>query len=340
MGKKYKLIFMLIFAVWSCVGCAGSHSLQEAGFATEEEVNDRELIVVGFSQVGTESDWRMVNTESVKTSFTEEEGFYLLFDDAQQKQEKQIKAIRNFILQEVDYIIVNPIVETGWDVVLQEAKDAGIPVIVADRMVDVKDDDLYICWLGSDMEKEGENAGLWLADYLQEQGREKEDINIVTLQGTLGSTAQIGRTEGFGRILQEHDNWHMLGMQNGDFTQTKGQEAMEYLLQTYDDIDVVISENDNMTFGAIDAIREAGKTCGSDGEIIMISFDAVGAALDSLIAGDINADFECNPLQGPGLREIIRALENGEEVEKIQYMEETYFDTTMDLEALKEERTY
>jgi simple sugar transport system substrate-binding protein len=304
------------------------------------ELAGDEAVVVGFSQIGAESDWRNANTKSVRDAFTTEDGFYLLYEDAQQKQEKQIKAIRNFILQEVDYIILNPIVETGWDTVLLEAKDAGIPVIVADRMVDVTDDSLYTCWLGTDVKAEGENAGKWLAEYLEEQGRADETIHIVTLQGTLGSTAQIGRTAGFAEVMKNHPNWKMLDMQEGDFTQAKGNEVMEAFLEEYDDIDVVISENDNMTFGAIDAIEAAGKTCGPDGDIIVISFDAVSAAFDAMIAGEINADFECNPLQGPQLKKIVETLMAGETVDKIQYMEETYFDTSMDLETIREQRVY
>lgn len=323
-----------------CTACGAEETQRDTVFVTETELPDDDGIVVGFSQIGAESDWRNANTESIKSAFTSEEGFYLLYEDAQQKQEKQVKAIRNFILQEVDYIILNPIVETGWDMVLQEARDAGIPVIVADRRVDVEDEDLYTCWFGADQEIEGENAGLWLADYLKEQGRDAEEINIVTLQGTSGSTAQIGRTAGFARVMEQHENWNMLDMQDGDFTQAKGKEVMAHFLETYQDIDVVISENDNMTFGAVDAIKQAGKTCGPEGEMIVISFDAVQAALDAMIAGDINADFECNPLQGPGLKEIILALEAGEEVEKYQCIEETYFDTSMDLEKLKEGRAY
>lgn len=301
---------------------------------------DGDLIVVGYAQVGAESDWRTANTESFKSTFTEENGYQLIFDDAQQKQENQIKAIRNFIQQEVDYIVVAPVVETGWDTVLQEAADAGIPVILSDRMMDVSDDSLYTCWVGGNFIKEGEDAGKWLADYLEAQGRGEEDINLVTLQGTIGASAQVGRTEGFGNILKEHANWNMLDMQTGEFTQAKGQEVMESFLKSYDDIDVVVCENDNMAFGAIDAIKAAGKTCGPEGDMIVISFDAVNAAFDAMIAGDLNAAFECNPLHGPRVAEIIQKLEAGEEVEKIQYVDEAYFDTSMDLEAIKATRAY
>ena len=306
---------------------------------TETEI-DENLIVVGVSQVGAESDWRIAQTNSIKESLTAENGFYMIFDNAQQKQENQIKAIRNFILQEVDYIVLDPIVMSGWDNVLQNAKEAEIPVILVDRDVEVDDDSLYVTSVVTDMVAEGRNAGYWLEDYLEKQGREDEDIQIVMLLGTEGASAQIGRTKGFTEIAGQHENWKILEQLDGDFTQAKGRESMETLLMKYDDIDVVISENDNMTFGAIDAIQDAGRSCGPGGDMIMISFDAVRAALEAMQAGEINADFECNPLQGPKLAETIKRLENGEEVEKVQYIEETYFDTTMDLETLIRGRAY
>ena len=306
---------------------------------TETEI-DENLIVVGVSQVGAESDWRIAQTNSIKESLTAENGFYMIFDNAQQKQENQIKAIRNFILQEVDYIVLDPIVMSGWDHVLQNAKEAEIPVILVDRDVEVDDDSLYVTSVVTDMVAEGRNAGYWLEDYLEKQGREDEDIQIVMLLGTEGASAQIGRTKGFTAIAGQHENWKILEQLDGDFTQAKGRESMETLLKKYDDIDVVISENDNMTFGAIDAIQDAGRSCGPGGDMIMISFDAVRAALEAMQAGEINADFECNPLQGPKLAETIKRLENGEEVEKVQYIEETYFDTTMDLETLIRGRAY
>lgn len=306
---------------------------------TETEI-DENLIVVGVSQVGAESDWRIAQTNSIKESLTAENGFYMIFDNAQQKQENQIKAIRNFILQEVDYIVLDPIVMSGWDNVLQNAKEAEIPVILVDRDVEVDNDSLYVTSVVTDMVAEGRNAGYWLEDYLEKQGREDEDIQIVMLLGTEGASAQIGRTKGFTEIAGQHENWKILEQLDGDFTQAKGRESMETLLKKYDDIDVVISENDNMTFGAIDAIQDAGRSCGPEGDMIMISFDAVRAALEAMQAGEINADFECNPLQGPKLAETIKRLENGEEVEKVQYIEETYFDTTMDLETLIRGRAY
>lgn len=331
---------ILCLALW-LMSCGGRASGDEQGYLREEELPiDSNAIVVGLSQVGSESDWRIANTESIKRTFTEENGYFLIFDDAQQKQENQLKAMRNFILQDVEYIILDPIVETGWDAVLEEAKAAKIPVIIMDRKVQVQDESLYTCWVGSNFEEQGRKAGEWLAQYLTERGRKNNTIHMVTLQGNLGSTAQIGRTEGFTQILEQHENWNMLERRDGDFTQTKGEEVMADFLKIYSDIDVVISENDNMTFGAIEAIEEAGKTCGPEGEIVIISFDAASAALEAMKNGKINVDFECNPELGPMVSEVIQKLEQGEAVEKYQYVEETYFDPTMDLETLIPKRTY
>ncbi|MCI8531932.1 MAG: ABC transporter substrate-binding protein [Lachnospiraceae bacterium] len=340
MKKKIKCVIRFLISAFILGGCTGKQNVQESSQLYDETVRGDGYIVVGFSQVGSESDWRIGNTESFRSIFTEENGYYLLFEDGQQKQENQLKSIRNFILQEVDYIILDPIVETGWDAVLQEAKDAGIPVILADRSVKVEDEDLYTCWVGSNFHEEGRRAGEWLLDYLEEQGRSEETINIVTLQGTIDSSAQIGRTEGFKSILDTQANWNMMEYQSADFTQAKGKEVMSYFLEKYDDIDVLVSENDNMTFGAVEAIREAGRTCGPDGEIIILSFDSVRAAMEAMLQGEIHVDFECNPILGPKVEEIIRRLEKGEAVEKIQYVEEQYFDTSMDLEKIMETRTY
>ncbi len=282
------------------------------------------LITVGYAQVGAESDWRTANTKSFKDTFTEANGYKLIFDDAQQKQENQIKAIRNFIQQGVDYIVLAPVVETGWETVLGEAKQAGIPVILSDRMVSVTDDSLYTCWVGGNFLKEGHDAGDWLANHLKKLNRDTEEINIVLLQGTIGASAQVGRTQGFEEKLAEHSNWKLLAKQTGEFTQTKGQEVMESFLKAYPKIDVVVAENDNMAFGAIDAIKAVGKVPGKD--IIIVSYDAVKAAFESMIKGDMNCSVECNPLHGPRVAEIIKQLEEGKNVDKIQYVAELVYD--------------
>lgn len=302
------------------------------GLDTEEMAGHDGCIVVGYAQVGSESDWRTTNTQSFKI-FYGRKRLLSDFEDGQQKQENQVKAIRNFILQDVDYIILDPVVETGWEAVLEEAKEAGIPVILSDRTVEVGDESLYSCWVGSNFCEEGIKAGEWLENYLKEQGREDETIHLVTLQGTSGSSAQIGRSDGL-KNIKKHSDWVMLEKQSGDFTQAKGQEVMEDFLEKYDDIDVVISENDNMTFGVIDALEAAGKKMGTDGDVIVISFDAVKDALTVMQDEKIMADFECNPLTAPLVEQTIRHMENGEEVDKVQYVEEGYFDYTMDLKSI------
>ncbi len=296
-----------------------------------------ETITVGFSQVGAESDWRTANTESMKSTFSEENGYELIFDDAQQKQENQLTAIRNFIQQEVDYILLAPVTETGWDTVLQEAKDADIPVIIVDRMVDVSDDSLYTTWIGTDSLLEGRKAAEWLNAYTTAKGIDAKDVNIVDIQGTIGSTAQIGRSKGLEEGVDNY-GWNLLAQQSGEFTQAKGQEVMESMLKQYDNINVVYCENDNEAFGAIDAIEAAGKTVGSDianGEIMVMSFDTTNAGLTDTLAGKIACDVECNPLHGPRAEELIKALEAGEEVEKLNYVDEEIFATDDTVDKVK-----
>ena len=294
------------------------------GFAKSKKKDTKKLITVGYAQVGAESDWRTANTESFKSTFTEANGYKLIFDDAQQKQENQIKAIRNFIQQDVDYIVVAPVVETGWETVLQEAKKAGIPVILSDRQMKLSDDSLYTAWVGGNFLKEGQDSVDWLNKYVKKIGKDNQDLNIVLIQGTIGSSAQVGRTKGITEGLAKNPKYHLLAKQTGEFTQAKGQEVMESFLKAYPNIDVVFCENDNEAFGAIDAIKAAGKKPGKD--IIIISFDAVHEAFNRMIAGEINCACECNPLHGPRVAEIIQKLQKGEKVDKTQYVVEGVFD--------------
>ncbi len=292
---------------------------------------DSDLVVVGFSQLGSESDWRTANTKSIQNVLTEENGFSLIFRNGRQSQENQIKDVRSFIFQEVDYILIAPDIETGWDTVLTEAKEAGISVIIVDRMIDTKDGSLYIASVGTDKYAEGSKAGKWLEQYLDKKSKANSkqntnSINIVVLEGTLNSTAQLGRSNGFNNIAAMHRNWNILAHESGEFTKAKGKEVMVKYLQQFDDIDVLVSQNDDMTFGAIEAIQEAGLTCGINGDIVVISFDAVSEAFDKMEKGLINVDIECNPLQGPLIADIIRRLEKGERVDKVSYVDEKVFE--------------
>jgi len=199
-------------------------------------------------------------------------------------------------------------------------------------MMDVSDDSLYTAWVGGNFLKEGQDGVKWLNDYVKKNGMANEELNIVLLQGTIGSSAQVGRTKGILEGIDANPKFKLLAKQTGEFTQAKGQEVMESFLKAYPDIDVVFAENDNMAFGAIDAIKAVGKKPGKD--IIIISFDAVHEAFNRMIAGEINCSVECNPLHGPRVAEIIQKLERGERVDKIQYVVEEVFDTSNAKEVL------
>ena len=298
---------------------AASGETEAASGETEAAGNTGDVITVGFSQVGAESDWRTANSESMKSTFSTENGYNLIFDDDQQKQENQIAAIRNFIQQEVDYIVLAPVTESGWDTVLQEAKDAEIPVIIVDRMVNVSDDSLYTAWVGSNFKLEGQKACEWLKQYAA--AKNMSEVNIVDIQGTIGASAQIGRTEALNEAV-EANGWNLLAQQTGEFTQAKGQEVMESMLKQYDNINVVYCENDNEAFGAIEAIKAAGKTVGPDGDILVMSFDTTKQGITDTLSGDIIVNTECNPLHGPRVEQIIKQLQAGETPEKQAYVEE------------------
>ena len=325
--KKRKVLAVLLCAAMTAalaVGCGGSKGSDSSDKSSDSSSSSDDVITVGFSQVGAESDWRTANSQSMKDTFSKENGYDLIFDDAQQKQENQITAIRNFIQQEVDYILLAPVTETGWDTVLQEAKDADIPVIIVDRMVDVSDDSLYTTWIGTDALCEGRKAAEWLNGFAEAKGIAASDIHIADIQGTIGSTAQIGRTEGLEEAAKEY-GWNIVAQQTGEFTQAKGQEVMESMLKQHDNINVVYCENDNEAFGAIDAIEAAGKTVGPDGDILVMSFDTTNAGLTDTLSGKIICDTECNPLHGPRVEEIIKKLEDGKDVDKKAYVEEEMF---------------
>ncbi|MBQ8306300.1 MAG: ABC transporter substrate-binding protein [Blautia sp.] len=294
----------------------------------EVAVNERGILTVGYVKIGSESDWRIACNKSMDETFTRENGYSLLVNDAQQKHEKQVKAVREFISQEVDYILLDPIVETGWAASLEEAAEAGIPVIVFDREIDAGESVSYTVWLGSDFYLEGQRACAWLEAFLEEQGFEGP-LQIVHIQGTIDSSAQLGRTRALDEALQAHPEWKLLDRQPGEFTTAKGKEVMvDMLARLGDQIQVVYCENDNEAYGAIDAIREAGRTVGTDlagGEILVLSFDATHAGLQMTMDGQIAVNTECAPEYGPLLSQLIQQLEQGEEPEWKQYVREAQF---------------
>jgi len=250
-------------------------------------------IVLGFSQVGKESDWRTANTESIKTA-AHEAGIELIFRDAEQRQENQIKAIREFIGMNVDAIAFSANVESGWGEVLHEAKAAGIPLFIIDRPVDEKDESLWVTLMGSDFLEEGRRAAQWLVNYLNTD----KLVKIVELQGTVGSAPAIDRKIGFEEVLKDYPNYRIIHSESGDFFRSIGEDVMRKILKELkaknETFDVLFAHNDDMALGAIKAMEEAGMRPGRD--VIIVSVDAIRDALKAMIAGKLNCSVECTPL--------------------------------------------
>jgi len=301
-------------AALACSALLGGCQKKESAGAEQHE------IVLGFSQIGAESEWRTANTNSIRSAASDA-GIRLKFSDAQQKQENQIKALRSFIAQRVDVIAFSPVVETGWETVLREAKAAAIPVIVTDRAVDVPDESLYVTLLGSDFVEEGRKAGRWLLENTKDR---KGDINIVELQGTVGSAPANDRKRGFLEIIAADPRYKVIRSQTGDFTRARGKEVMEAFLKADGKrINVLYAHNDDMAIGAIQAIEEAGLKPGQD--ILIISVDGVKGAFEAMMAGKLNVTVECNPLLGPQLVAAVKDVVAGKPVPRRIVTEESIF---------------
>ena len=315
---------LLTLGVAACGGSSGSTAAGGGGGS--------EALTLGFAQVGAESGWRTANTKSIQDSAAAA-GVNLKFSDGQQKQENQIKAIRSYIQQKVDVIAFSPVVTTGWDTVLQEAKRANIPVILTDRAVDTPDQTLYKTFLGSDFVAEGKKAGDWLV------GQEKTasgPVNIVQLEGTTGSAPAIDRTKGFAASIAANPNLKVVASQTGDFTRSGGKQVMEAFLKSQPKIDVVYAQNDDMGLGAIEAIQAAGKVPGKDMKIITV--DAVKDGMQALADGKINFIVECSPLLGPQLMDLAKKVKDGQTVPARVLTEETTFDQAAAQAALPERK--
>ncbi|MFC6488033.1 galactofuranose ABC transporter, galactofuranose-binding protein YtfQ [Nitratireductor sp. GCM10026969] len=288
---------MLSRKVWLGAAALASMALMASGAAAQ---------TIGFSQIGSESGWRAAETTLTRQE-AEKRGIDLKFADAQQKQENQIKALRSFIAQGVDAILLAPVVATGWDSVLEEAQEAEIPVVLLDRMVDAPDD-LYLTAVGSDLVHEGRVAGEWLVEAVN-----GEDCNIVELQGTTGSSPAIDRKNGFEEAISGHDNLTIIRSQTGDFTRTKGKEVMESFLKAEGggtNICALYAHNDDMAVGAIQAIKEAGLKPGED--ILVVSIDAVPDIFTAMAAGEANATVELTPnMAGPAFDALEAYLNDG-----------------------------
>ena len=279
-----------------------------------------DLVTVGFAQVGHESDWRTANTQNFQDVFSAENGYELSFVDCDNQHDAQIEAVRSFIAQELDYIILAPIQSAGWDVVLQEAQDAGIPVIIADREIEA-DASMYDAWVGTNTTNEGITAGNWLAEYLGDA-----EANILVIEGSVGASAAIGRTNGFNSVAETMENWTILDSQSGDFTQEGGQEVMESFIKSYEgQFNVVVCQNDNEAYGAMDAMDAAGITYGVDGDVIIISYDATHDGLQYTLDGKFHYNVECNPIQAEVVSGVIQKMVAGEEYDAVTLVPDEAF---------------
>ncbi|WP_408011277.1 ABC transporter substrate-binding protein [Pseudalkalibacillus sp. A8] len=334
--KKLRMfLFATLMVFFLLTGCNSESSGSGNEGSSSDSGAKEDKIVVGFSQIGAESGWRTAETESIKETLGNDPQYKLKFSDAQQKQENQIKALRSFIAQKVDVIALAPVVESGWETVLQEAKNSGIPVILLDRGIDVEDESLYTSFIGSDFIVEGENAA---KELIKLMGKDSQ-VNIVELQGTVGASAANDRMEGFANIIKEHPNYKIIKSQSGDFTRSKGKEVMEAFLKSDgENIDAVYAHNDDMALGAIQAIEEYGLKPGED--IKIVSVDGIKDIFEAVIAGKSNIIVECNPLLGPQLAQAAKDLHAGKEIEKWIKTEEEVFVGKEEAEAALPSRKY
>ena len=328
-----KIIPLLFAALALSFGVIYYTTLDPAPGPPEDALESK--VVLGFAQLGAESEWRSASSESVQRA-ARKYGIELMFENAQQKQENQIKAIRSFIAHRVDVIAFAPVVESGWDNVLLEARNAGIPVILVDRKIETDLPDVYVSFLGSDFLEEGRKAGRWLRSKFRDTSG---DINIVELRGTEGASPTKGRDEGFREAISDDHRFRMVKSSSGDFMRSKGRETMEQILSEYYApegrvIDVIYAHNDDMAMGAMEALENRGIRPGQD--IVMISVDAQRSALEALKAGKLNCVVECTPYVGEQLMELVIAITSGQEIPSAIYSEETIFTEDDPPESLPE----
>jgi len=294
----------------------------------ESEVEIESIIVLGFSQLGDESEWRSASSNDIKRAATSA-NIQLLFDNAQQQQFNQIKAIRSFILKGVDIIAFCPIVEEGWDFVLEEARTANIPVIVVDREIQTEDDGLFTAFIGSNFHREGVKAGEWMVERFKD---DEGPIRIAEIIGTPDSSPTIGRYEGLREVLVKNPKFEIVISVEGDFMRSKGRESMEQILQESPDIDILYAHNDDMALGAIEIMEERGITPGKD--IVIVSVDAQTSGIEALIQGKINCLIECSPYVGDDLMELIFKILNGEPFPEKTFTETRVFTDKDDINTL------
>ncbi|MCR2803751.1 ABC transporter substrate-binding protein [Paenibacillus soyae] len=336
------LLVLMLFLLAGIVGCETSGSggdpeglsgKQEPAsadrIATEESEPVTRQVKLGFSQLGSESDWRIANTNSIQEA-AKEAGIELLLENAEQSQEKQIEAVRSFIEQGVDVIAIAPVVETGWEPVLREVQEAGIPLLILDRKMELADQSLYVTFIGSDFYEEGRMAGRYLLDKMRDRIGE---IRIAELRGTEGASPSIDRGAGFREAIAERAELNIFASEPADFTQERGKEVMKSFLEEHgNEIDVLYAHNDDMALGAIEAVEEYGLKPGKD--IIILSVDGTRQAFEMMVEGKINAVVECNPMLGPNVMQAVLELMDGRTLPKrIITPERIYTEVTAEREV-------
>lgn len=314
-------ISMVITFSFAALGCGD----KSAGAKNSKNTEESRQLILGFSQIGSESAWRTRNTKSIFEA-AEENNIQIIFDDAQQKQSNQLKAIRSFIVYQVDVIAFVPIVEEGWDNVLQEAKDAGIPVIIVDRQIKT-DPSLYAGFLGENGFSEGYSAAKYLVEKCKSISKDK--INIVEFSGTLNSSVATGRAEGFRNLISQDSRFNIIHSEDGDFLRSRGKEIMDNILAEKKGlqidgkpIDVIYSHNDSMTLGLLDSMKLNNI---DHKDTVIISIDAEQKSIDALVAGKLNCVVECNPNLGPTLMSLVKDIAQGKSIPRVTYMNETVF---------------
>lgn len=306
-------------------GIDGGNNVVETTNQVDPLLSDKP-IKLGFSQLGSESDWRRANTLSIQEA-SKEAGIDLVFANAEQSQARQFEAIRSFVEQKVDVIAIAPVIQYGWEPLLKEVKQAGIPVILFDRSVEVSDPSLFVTLIGSDFHEEGRKAGKYLLDKMRDQ---IEPVGIVELQGTVGSAPSVERGKGFHEIIKDKEQFITLASEPANFTKEEGKKVMQAFLKEHGRaIHVLFSHNDDMALGAIEAIEEYGLVAGQD--IIIISVDGTKQAFEMMVVGKINCVVECNPLLGPHLVQAAKELMGGRTLPKRIVPAESVFTEEMAL---------
>lgn len=300
------------------VGCGGKS--QEAS-GSADSGDDGGLIKVGIiNNDPNESGYRTANDKDMKEMFTEENGYEASFAYSL-KNDEQITAAQKFIQDGVDYLLLSAADTSGWDSVLQDAQNEGTRVILFDRTIDA-DESLYEASIVSDMEAEGETAVNWLKD----QGL--SEYNIIHIQGVMGSAAQKGRSGALDEMAKS-EGWNIVTQQTAEWNAEKAQQIVQSVIDSGESFNVIYAENDDMAKGAVAALDKANISHGVGKDVVIMGFDTNTWALEELLAQNWNYDGQCNPFQASYIDEVIKKIENGEEItEKTIIMEEKGFDAT------------